>query len=438
MSVRSHCTDMELLDPSDALAQESAEHLDACPDCRIRRFTLQTFATDFLADRDIHLHALRNYPPPQPTDLRDAISEVVRGNAAYAHAQAAFTTFSEKPVEEWVTYLFAQPDLVTDGMVRRLIEAGQEELEIHPARALAILDVATTVANVLDDVFQLAEQRGNVEKERANALRLLNRYPEALEALDTATRFLSQLAAPDYDLVFIEWSRATVLFAASRFVEALPIVERVIRTFRRFGESRYARQAQLLVANIVCDQGDVAAARDMYLELLTYFAGLADREYVARLHANLAECAARLDNAEEAHRYAQSAVEAYRELRKPTEIVRVRWTLAYLLLRQGRYDEALPELAEAITQFETHGVASAAAEAGLDILEIHIVREEWAEAEVLARYLADIFVRAQAPVHQTRALADLREAVIGHTATRELVSDVRIRVASVSDDALPS
>lgn len=142
----------------------------------------------------------------------------------------------------------------------------------------------------------------------------------------------------------------------------------------------------------------------------------------------------RLDRTGIAHAHAERAMRLYEELGKPSEKTRVLWTLAHMLLRQGRTEEAISELRAAASAFETLGMPAESGGALLDILEIHIGRHEWEDAIPLARHLAGLFTLLQTSVHAATAYAYLREAVEAQRASSELVAYIRT-YAELSDAA---
>jgi tetratricopeptide (TPR) repeat protein len=400
-----------------------ATHLSSCTECTARLTNVRQFMT-LLADKSIHALAARPARRPLGRHLQDAATRVLRATSDDRQTEPTFADLLARPIETWTAYLQAHPSLQTAGIVRRLVAEAREEFDRRADHALLILDVAAEVARTFTDADARAEHHASVEKERANALRMLGRYSEAFDALDAAEGLLASLPSPAYDLTFVRWGRATLLFYATRYAESLPLAHDVVRAFLKFGETEYARQAEVLVANILCEQGNVANAHAMYSRLLSYFTSR-DTELVARLHANLAECEVRLDHPDAARSFAAEAMRGYDRLNKPSEKIRVRWTLGYLLLRQQYITDAREELQHAIAEFESLGMVATAGTAGLDLAELHILQQEWDDAERLARRLVALFTEADAPLHTTRALAFLRDATASRTATVDLLDYLR-------------
>ena len=413
----------------------ASRHLSSCEDCGGRLESLRKF-TALLSDKDIHRHAFRPMPRPGTEDLRSVMSGLVRSEEEERRAEEDFAALMKRPGDEWSAYLSERQGARTPGLLRRCIEQARRELNERPLEALKILAFAVEVSLGLDDIFEIAEQRGVIEKERSNALRLLGRYPEALEALDAAERFLAHLPAPAFDLNFVDWSRATVLFYMTRYGEALPVAMRVFDTFRRLGETDQAQRSRILIASILCEQGNTTGAHAMYRDILGYFETRQNRELVAQLNANLAECDVRLDHPAEALAYAEAAMRGYEGLGKGTEKIRLRWTLGYQLLRREHLAAALEVLQIAAAEFESLGMVAEAAGVGLDIVEIYMRQANWDRAAELARHLVNVFSRAEALLHQIQAVAYLRESVDARSATVELVDYLRFYVKSEDQNLL--
>lgn len=432
-----HYEDYELLawldGSSDVVDLESVSaHLLACSRCEAELDELRNLIA-LVGERDVHLHSKRRHRSARQKDIQSFVSSVILRHQEDDRAEPAFLDLMVRPVETWAEYLSEHREKATAALVRRCIEEARREFDQRPKQALRILDVAGNIASALPDFDELTEQCGNIAKERANVFRMLGSYPEALESLDYAERFLSRLACPEYDVTFVRWARASVLFYMARYAEAVHSVEEVIDRFEHFGAGACANQARVLLANINCEQGKVHEARDMYLSLLRYFERKGDADLVARLNANLSECEVRLDHHDAARAYAARAMHGYEVLGKPVERIRVRWILGYQTFRQGHHEIALDELTWACAAFEALGMLTAAGSVGLDMTELHLAREEWKEAEQLARYLVNIFSTAAASVHLAQAFGYLRDAVERQIATVALIDYLRSYVDK--DDA---
>lgn len=422
-----HYEDYELLAyedrDADFLELAAADaHIAECEECSKRLESIRVFEA-LLADKDVHRHARRlRGATPEMDEILLRTEVRVRGQLA---AERTIAELRDIPIGAWTPWLSQRTTEWTPGLVQALLAESRRHFSDSPGTSLKIIATAEVIGGSLADVFDVAEARGNVELQRANALRHLGRYHEALTAADAAYSFLTHLPMPAYDLAFANWAKATILFAMTRFDEALVLVRDAAETFLLFHDIHHARRSRVLEASILCEQGDLGRAERMYEESLEFFEAESEPEMEARLLANLADIAVRRDDVERARSLAAKATRLFAEFEKPSEAIRVRWSLGHLLMRRGTFDAAIEELRGAAEEFERLGMTAAVGEVSLDVLEIHVARQEWAAAETLARRLTELFAAGGVPVHQAQAYAHLREAILNRSATVELIGEVR-------------
>ncbi|HEY2323637.1 MAG TPA: hypothetical protein VGJ82_12315 [Thermoanaerobaculia bacterium] len=430
-----HYEDYELLAyrdrDADMLDVPSADaHISMCEECTERLRAIRRFEA-LLSDKNVHDYArrLRSAPPAMDAFVV-ATDDRLRADV---DAERTLARLGSVAIDAWPEWLAFHPSRQTPGLVLALLGESRRHLNDRPETTLRVIAIAEEIANAQTDVFDLAECRGNVELQRANALRHLGRYDEALAAADAAYRFLAHLPAPTYDLAFASWARANVLFSMTRYAEALPLIRDATETFLIFGDLEHANRARVVEASLLCEQGDVERSEQVYRALLTFFENAGDTEMIARLSANLADCAVRLDHASDARLFAAQATQLFATLGRPSEATRVRWSLGNLLMRHGAFEDALGELEAAAEDFQQRGMIATMGEVLLDIVEIYLRRTEWVEAEALARTLAGVFRSAHAPLHHAQAYAYLRDALANRSATVDLVASVRAFVTGSSE-----
>jgi tetratricopeptide (TPR) repeat protein len=401
-----------------------ARHVDDCSDCASRLNELRSF-TAALADKTVFEEALR--PPAAVSErlLARARRTAEQLASEKAGAESTMKELLALPWDQWSVYLDNRPLRRTAGLVRRFIAEARGEYERRPTDALEILEVASGIADRLADPRSMAAEKGAVAKERANALRYLGRYPEALEELEWAEQFSVQLPVHAFELALILRARATLLFYMTRYDEALDALRQAIVIFRDFGEILLIEEGRLLEAAIIHEQGDFAGAFRLYTQLRRALATSEDVTMRARIEGNLAECSMRLGNAADARNYAARAIALYHQTGNETERARVEWTIAYTELREGNLDQADAALTAVQSRFEALGMRQEAAEILLDLIEIHVAREAWPLAASFAARAVEELTQSECPVHVANAVAYLQEAVRNERASAALVQYVR-------------
>lgn len=404
-----------------------AQHVKACARCAELLTEIESFVA-LLKDEDV-------YEPPRPLehDIRAAQAFARRTTSEDEQGARVLSNLRRFPVEEWRSVLAGQE--AHAGVVRALIAEARAFYEQRPESALAILSAAEPVANRLDDIFDLAACRGALAKERANVLRFLARYGEALTELENARKFVVNLPVYEFDMALIEWSQATVLFAMTRYAEALQSVRAAMRTLGVFGDEHRLQQAAVLEASILHEQGMLDDALARYRNLIDYFTRSDDSLTQARILSNIADCELRLGRLNESALHASSARILWLELGNATERVRVDWMLASIDIRLGNLTSAEAALRTVRNIFIQLGMRSEAGEVLLDIVEICVLQERWSEAAENAACAAEVFIKIEAPVHIASAFEYLRSNIEERRATVSHVQIVRDHVADVSREA---
>jgi len=427
MSGHRHYTTADLLaylDENEDLVNvaEVAAAIASCTTCAVRLGELQRFGR-LIADREVW----REVPvhTGQPPSIMDVLTEADRMEREKRAAEYDFAALIATPLETWPRYLAAHPSAPTEALVRRIVDAAVAELERQPAHSLALLDAADSVAGRVSDPNGQFDCRGEVWKNRANALRILGRYAEALSATVTAEGFADEIATGGFILAQIIYTRGTVLFKMGRFAETIQTARDASRRFAGYGDVKRVIHARNLEAIALTEQGETAEGLRVYLLIAQQLQQLDDPQMAARVAENIAVSHQHLGNYVQARTYAVTAQERYRELGAESEVIRAEWTLGAIDLLVGETEIGLTRLRRAAAAFEARGMLADAGFVKLALTEELLRLEEWDEAGVMAGQAAEAFARSGARLHLSTALSFLREAVQGRSATPELVRYVR-------------
>jgi tetratricopeptide (TPR) repeat protein len=403
-------------------------HLMACDGCRAVWEELQ--ARIFLLG-DGSIFAFINDPTVEEDAeaiWQEILADENRQEREGAAADAFYSKLAKEPIETWAAILAKHPEHCTAAMVRGLIHAADPELDRNPDRAIALLHVAEMVANALrDDECRL--QLGHVWKQRSNALRMLAEYSEAVDAAILAEKFYASLPAGDFDVGQAQYTLAVALFKMTRYASALDALARSRATLEPYGITAPLAKTLMLDAVIRIEQGEVATARETLRQLLPIEEGLKQPLEAARVHANLAECALRLGEFADAMVEAVAARDAFSTLGVEAEELRAEWTIAMIRLAVSEAD-ALDRLHEIAGAFHERNLTGDAGFVKLDIAEELLRRGEWTDAEVIARELVTLFMRAGVTLASVNALQFLRRAVEHREATVATVQYIRAFIAA--------
>jgi len=382
----------------------ATRHIASCSDCNRRLNEWGAFIAALRLPTVWEKPALKRSPRPEtePTALFERVS-----------AQK-FETLEDEPFS---------PQLMRAGL-----DVAHALLRRAPRDSLRLTD---TLGSILKrSGLDYPEIAGEIAKDRANALRRLMRYGEAFEALDEAEREYRKLPAPYYELAFVEWGRATLLFALKRYAEASDKAALVRGMFVEFGDDVSAAEVQLLQGGIAFDQGDIQNARVLFVEAAEVLETHDPRPSLALVYQNLCTCDVRLaalDSARESYRRASALLQQFG---MAAEVVRLSWSLWEAFAAREDPDAALPYLREAAKGFHDLGMEGDAAEVGLDILEQLVALRRFDEAVPLAREIAALCQRVGVTIDVANAMSYLEQAVKEARATPRFVRDTKVLVAA--------
>jgi tetratricopeptide (TPR) repeat protein len=275
----------------------------------------------------------------------------------------------------------------------------------------------------------LAQMRAHARKDLGQALTFLAKYEEALRALDGAEAQLMHHGTLAHDQAIVRFVRATALQHLRKFDEARALLEECTEVFRDYRDTRLYAKCALATGNLFVRRGDYASARKTLLPILDCEPALVP---IARMA--LGWCAVHLGDGEEALEHFTAAARGYRALGRDVEVERAMYGAATSLLRLGRFEDALPELAMARERFRARGLVEESALSGLDMVEAQMVLGYIDDARELAATLVREFSQAQLNRRAVAALAYLNEAIAASSATPEVVRSVYTYIETLRID----
>jgi tetratricopeptide (TPR) repeat protein len=338
----------------------------------------------------------------------------------------------ETPRDRWMT-LAHRPEFLTSGALDTLAKVAAE-LERDPQESLAATALATTIAEALSSESYpevvVAQHRGQAWKDRARAFCYVARYDEAIAALDRADASLEGHGTLAHDRAINDFIRSIVLSHLRRFDEAQAVLESCRAVFNDHGDVHLYRKCTVAAGNLLVRRGDYRAAREVLRELLQD----GDAEATARARFALGWCAIHLGLPGEALEHFTDAARRQQGLASQLEVVRATYGAGCALLRLGRLDDAIDQLAFARAHFLEHAFVEEAGLSGLEIVEARMLRDEFDAARTLAATIVREFTEGALNRRAVAALAYLNDAIAASNATPEIVRSVHAYITELQVD----
>lgn len=331
--------------------------------------------------------------------------------------------------EIWKIRAATTSQLRTLGIVRALCEESKTTRSQKPARALELAVLATEIADQLSpDTYPqptLNQIRGAAWKERANALRYLGLYSEALADLEVASSHFSQNMVSEFDLATIDYVRATILRETHRESEALSLARKSAEVFSQYGNKQRFIHARLLEGAIHFHAGNYAEAKAVWIPLLKLAREENDLATLGSMFNNVGQCELQLGDPDSAGGYFLQALHVYDDQHMLVEKNRTRWGLGRMLVANGRLSEGLGMLRQAGRDFESLQMRTDSALVSLEVVEVLLANQQLEDVPALCRQLIDNFTSAGLTANANTALAYLREAMTTGSITPKIVRHVR-------------
>lgn len=317
----------------------------------------------------------------------------------------------------------------SSGMVSILLETGGGGFATAPSRVLEIADLAIDICerSLASEAVQsiLLRLAGESWKLKANALRVLGRNREAIQAIEKARALFEQLKAGAIDLAAVDFVLATILSGMGEDEKPLELLERSKKIFAEHDDTRMLFKSRFLEGILKFRKGEADQPKEIFLSLLNESKENGDLEMQAGLFNNIGHCFARLKEYDAAISCFREAEEIYGVIGGGAERIRVSWGIGRLLLNIGRLSLAAQELAEVRARFRERGMIQDSAFVGIEIVEAYAAMEQ---LDGLHDLCDEIVSEMQASGLSGRALiavAHLRMEVDQRLATGESVRYVR-------------
>jgi tetratricopeptide (TPR) repeat protein len=340
--------------------------------------------------------------------------------------------------ENWPDRVLAA-GIESETVIGHLLRTGERKIDQEPREANLIFLAAAGMATRLRDTEPelAASLQGHALKGRANALRHLCAFDEALAELALAARLFLKARYCTNEAGRVEYTRGGVLFKMERWSDARAAAQQARARFVNTGDTRRAAHADLLLAGILFDEGDVDAARETWLRLRAILDDLGDSEALARVWQNLGACEVRRGDAPAARHWLRYAAAAFRALENHTELARTQWNIATYVATFRNRQAGIRALQHVERTFNELGAFADAGCVGLDAIEWMIDGTPNAALTRYAQAVASVLVRAGLQVSGATALDQLRRiAKAGDK--RAVVAEVRAALRGAEAPCRPA
>lgn len=426
----SHLTDLEIADYLDgpeccARRAEIEEHLGACQSCRERVDSAERFDTEMNAALMKDFIAAARERAAVPSDLLTQAQRIDAEEREASHFLRDVVA-SHRGLKR--AALAEKPQLHSVGAVRVLCDASLELRERDPQQALRVADEAISIAEVLSaeryDEPTRTEARAAALYERANVLRYLTRYSEALSTLDDCETAYRMTPLSERPLAMIDYVRSTIYMETERIDEAASLAAETVRVFNRYGDTDRVVHARMVIGYCLYHGHHYHLALDLYRALLPHARKTNKPLTIAPCVMNLAHIETELGDFASALQHYAEAADLYDRIGAKTELLRARWGVADAEILMGSITSGLVRLRKTAAEMLRLGMTNDHAKVMLDLAGNLFAVGRIAELPALCADLVRVFTEAKMPENARTALAYLDAAVRAGAVNRPLIESV--------------
>jgi tetratricopeptide (TPR) repeat protein len=404
-------------------------HLSVCSSCSDNLESYRAIAETLGHAAAWDLRDLRQEPVPETISRLREFSSVLAAEEEIA--QAAVSRLMDQPRLSWPTTVANSPDLQTPSAVKSLVAASETAIDRDPAEALAIAELATRAAQLLQIGAHaqdaISRATGAAWRQHAYASFYTGQYVAASESVSKARLALESCRISDYDLARLSIVRSLILAAQERHEEARAEARHATAVFEAFGDRSRAASAMVAEAFSFLYQLRHQEALQILKPIEAEYSADIDNAARANVALNLGICYSELGRVAEALDHYSIAAAIYDEIGSLSEAARVRHNVACLLALQGRLSDAKARFRSLRMEYRRLGMANGAVTADLDLAELLLAENEHEEAEALCAAAVEQFreIGLSATTQGLTALTFLREAAAQRRATPQAARHVR-------------
>lgn len=357
--------------------------------------------------------------------LAELVATAKRLQDERAFAAGVVDLIDATPPDQW-PLLAADARLQTNAALERLGDEVRRRLDRNPREALALAELATTIADALPSTtypaVTLAQIRAMAWKDRANALRFLGRYPETFQAVARAEEILEKHVALGLDRAVVDLVKALTLVDTGDFEAARAVAMTSGNVFLAHGDLTRALYAGEIEGHALYEEHRYSEAHALFESLLHVAQVANDDQAEARCHHNLGYCAVHLDDYKAANIHFSEAIAKLTDLGQPVAAIRSQWGAGRVLIAKGQIETGLAYLYAARNSFLGADMYEEAALCALSIAETLLSRGEEENARRIVRDIAEQFRQSPLERRIMEAVAALEQQIPTIEALRDVYS----------------
>jgi tetratricopeptide (TPR) repeat protein len=331
------------------------------------------------------------------------------------------------PPEGWPS-LAERPEFQTNAALEKLSDEVRRRLDRNPREALALSELATTIADALPatayPAVTLAQIRAMAWKDRANALRLLGRIPETFEAIEHAENILDKHIALGLDRAVVDMVKALAFLNTGQCEEARAVAITCGSVFLSHGDLIRALNAGEIEGHVLFELQKYADAYTLFKSLIEVARAANDAEAEARCHQNAAASAMYLNDFRTANVHFSDAIAKMTDLGDFVNATRAQWGAGQLLLSKGQLESGLNHLHSARSAFIQYEMHEEAGLCGLIIAEGLLSHGREDDAQQIIHDVAEAFRDSPVERRIAEAVAGLAQTISNSDAPVDAVRNV--------------
>jgi tetratricopeptide (TPR) repeat protein len=314
-------------------------------------------------------------------------------------------------------------------LLARCVRAWSEQ----PQQAIELARLATGVCDRLDreDFGEplLSDLQARAWAYRANTYRVTDNHPAAERAFQRAQVLLAAGTGDPLEKARVLSLLCSLRIDRGQFDEADQLADRVLRVYRRLGDSQEVARTLIKKARVLRYRNDL----DAVVETLFEAVDLIDRVSEPSLWATAAHNLADAYSLAGRYMEARALLSRHREIcTTPTDRVQYQWVKARVDLGLGQTETALAGFRAAQDGFLALGRTHDAAYAALELAQVYLQLGMTSELQALATQLVPVFEAHDAQPATLAALSLLHEAAQADTLTASLLHELQQRFAWIS------